>query len=86
MEKKKAYFDWRDICERYGCCKSKAYGIISAIRMYCNETVLPVGKVLPEEVEYWESNHFLKRNSREDAKEGAPPDIRATVCVPREVR
>lgn len=45
-----------DIMQRYGVGVNKAYAIIRSIRAACGGGKLGSGKVLPAEVEYWESD------------------------------
>lgn len=51
----KPYLDFSDIMARYQVGKSNALVIIRSIRTCCGGGKLPKGKVLPSELEYWES-------------------------------
>ena len=48
-------FDYKDIMVRYGVGEGKARGIIRGIRSVCGGGKLGSGKVLPDEILYWES-------------------------------
>ena len=52
---------WKEIGERYGCSRPTALNIIRTIRACCGGGKLPVGKVLPSEVEYWESIEAVEK-------------------------
>lgn len=58
IRRTKAYLDVDDIMMRYGVGKASAYGIIQGIKQVCDGGQLPVGKVLPAEVEYWEEFRY----------------------------
>ena len=62
----KAFFTVADIAERYGCGTSKAYSIIRGIRDFNGGGALPLGKVLPSELKFWEENRGGKANQREE--------------------
>lgn len=47
--------DYKDIQARYGVGIVNARDIIRGIKSVCGGGKLPSGKVLPSEVEYWES-------------------------------
>ena len=57
----KAYLDTQDIMKRYDVGVSTAQGIIRSIRSMCGGGKLGKGKVLPSEVEYWESEVDKRR-------------------------
>ena len=51
----KAYITKTDIQDRFGVGINKAGEIMRDIRRACNGGKLGAGKVLPAELEYWES-------------------------------
>lgn len=51
----KAYMDYTDIMKRYDIGETKARRIIRTIQALNCGGMLPVGKVLPSEVELWEN-------------------------------
>jgi hypothetical protein len=51
----KAYMDYTDIMKRYDIGETKARRIIRTIQELNDGGMLPVGKVLPSEVELWEN-------------------------------
>lgn len=51
----KAYITKTDIQHRFGVGVNKAGDIMRDIRRVCNGGKLGAGKVLPAELEYWES-------------------------------
>lgn len=65
------YYDKYSVAERYAVGIAKAGDIIRAIRLTCGGGALPVGKVLPAELTYWEQkyNRFTPVPSPEKSQE-----------------
>lgn len=58
---KKGYLDKFDIMKRYDVSANVAYGIIRSIRFLNGGGCLPAGKILPRELENWESREEFNR-------------------------
>ena len=66
------YYDKYSVAERYGVGITKAGDIIRAIRLTCGGGALPVGKVLPAELIYWEQKYSRPVREFEEYR-AAPP-------------
>ena len=60
-ENRKMYLDKFDIAKRYDISINVALGIIRAIRFFNGGGALPRGKILPRELENWESRDEFNR-------------------------
>lgn len=58
---KKMYLDKHDIAKRYDVSLNVALGIVRAIRFFNGGGALPRGKILPRELENWESRDEFNR-------------------------
>ena len=61
MENVKAYYDKFDIKKRYNVGIGTALNIIRTIRFFNGGGSLPPGKILPRELENWESRDEFNR-------------------------
>lgn len=65
-EEKKYFYDKFDIMQMYDCSETIALGYIRAIRETCGGGKLAKGKVLPSELEYWQTLIPVKEVKQND--------------------
>lgn len=71
----KAYLDKYDIMQRYNVSSNVALGIIRAVRFFNGGGALPRGKILPRELENWESRDEFNRRVYTPFSERIPAEL-----------
>ena len=75
MNISKAYIDKFDIMKRYNVSSNIALGIIRAVRFFNGGGALPRGKILPRELENWESRDEFNRRVYTPYSEKIPAEL-----------
>ena len=75
MDVKKAYINKFDIMERYNVSSNVALGIIRTIKFFNGGGALPQGKILPRELENWESRDEFNRRVYTPYSEKIPAEL-----------
>lgn len=75
MNTNKAYIDKYDIMKRYNVSSNIALGIIRAVRFFNGGGALPRGKILPRELENWESRDEFNRRVYTPYSERIPAEL-----------
>lgn len=74
-DNRKAYLDKFDISRRYDVSLNVALGIVRAIRFFNGGGALPRGKILPRELENWESRDEFNRRVYLPYSEKIPAEL-----------